>query len=217
MIRTHYHPAGGSSSARTESTSSSLLARVKARDADAWRRLVRLYSPMVFEWCRRRRLHSEDAADVLQEVFVAVFRHIGEFRKDRPGDTFRGWLWTITDNKLHDHFRRRGAQPDAIGGTDAQQRFAELPAAVSGDSSASAQASTSAARGFSEMGPVLRRALDQIRAEFEDRTWLAFWQSTVDGRTPADVAADLGLTVNAVYKAKSRVLRRLREELGDVP
>jgi RNA polymerase sigma-70 factor (ECF subfamily) len=189
---------------------------VKARDADAWRRLVRLYSPVVFGWCRQRGLQSEDAADVLQEVFQAVFQHIADFRRERPGDSFRGWLWTITQNKLHDHFCRRGAQPQAAGGTDAQQRLAELPAEPAEDSSGVVDASSGAAAGLSGMGPVLRSAVEQIRAEFEDRTWLAFWQSTVDRRLPADVAADLGMSVNAVYKARSRVLRRLREELVDL-
>src|SRR2546425_622239 len=106
MYQSRYHPITGSSSAAPQSTSSSLLERVKARDADGWRRLVRLYSPMVFDWCRQRGLQSEDAADVLQEVFQAVFQHVADFRRDRPGDSFRGWLWTITQNKLHDHFRR---------------------------------------------------------------------------------------------------------------
>src|SRR5438552_4671524 len=89
----------------TSSTSRSLLERVKARDARAWDQLVTLYSPLILHWCRRWDLEGHDAADVFQEVFQTLATQIGRFRKERPGDTFRGWLWTITRSKVHDHFR----------------------------------------------------------------------------------------------------------------
>ena len=109
------------------SISTSLLGRVKAGEGEAWRRLVELYAPLLYEWCRRRGLQAEDAADVAQEVFAAVARNIESFRRDRPGDSFRGWLWTITRSKIRDHFRRFKGQPEAQGGTDAQLRLAEIP------------------------------------------------------------------------------------------
>ena len=108
------------------STSSSLLARVKARDQDAWRRLVRLYGPLVDFWLRRGNLQPADARDVFQEVFKAVAEGIGNFRKDRPCDRFRGWLRTITRNKLADHFRRQGTQPAAAGGSEAYRQLQEV-------------------------------------------------------------------------------------------
>ena len=87
-------------------TSPSLLARVQANQPGSWERLVDLYAPLVYHWCRRSALSPEDAADVFQEVFRSVAEHIAGFRRDRAGATFRGWLRTITRNKINDHFRR---------------------------------------------------------------------------------------------------------------
>lgn len=183
------------------STSVTLLERVKSRDQDAWRQLVQIYGPLVYLWCRRWQLGSEDVADIFQEVFQAVAAQIGAFRRDRPGDSFRGWLWAITRHKILDHFRKQGKQPVAAGGSDAQQRLLELP-----EPPPEADPSTNT-------GSVIHRALEQIRAEFQAQTWQAFWRATVEGHTTKDIAADLGVTPDAVRVAKSRVLRRLRQEM----
>src|SRR5271165_3129364 len=108
----------GSGSQPSTSTSRSLLERVRADDSAAWDRLVSLYAPLVLYWCRRWGLQDEDAADVFQEVFLAVATHIGRFHKTQPGDTFRGWLRTITSNKVLDLFRRRKRDPGGIGGSE---------------------------------------------------------------------------------------------------
>lgn len=105
-------------------TSRSLLERIKADDAAAWDRLISLYAPMAYRWCRRYGLPEQEIADVLQEVFQSVATHIASFRKDREGDTFRGWLRTITKHKVLDHLRMVGREPGGAGGTDAQNRFA---------------------------------------------------------------------------------------------
>src|SRR5262249_20637092 len=107
-------------------TSRSLLERVKADDPAAWDRLVGLYAPLVYRWCRRWDLPDQEIADVFQDVFQAVAAHIGGFRRERPQDTFRGWLRTITQNKVRDHFRRQGREPGGAGagGTEAQLRLA---------------------------------------------------------------------------------------------
>src|SRR2546429_459226 len=102
------------------STSPSLLARARANQPAAWEQLVDLYAPLVYHWCRRAALGPEDTADVFQEVFRAVARNLSDFRREREGDTFRGWLRTITRNKVRDHYRRHQEGPQAIGGTDAQ-------------------------------------------------------------------------------------------------
>jgi RNA polymerase sigma-70 factor, ECF subfamily len=112
----------------TDGTSPSLLVRVRANEAGAWERLVDLYAPLVYHWCRRCRLPPEDAADVFQEVFRAVAEHLGGFRRDRPGDSFRAWLRTITRSKVRDHVRRQAGQAQAPGGTDAQRLLHEVPA-----------------------------------------------------------------------------------------
>jgi len=193
-------------SSGTESTSSSLIDRVRARDADAWRRLVALYGPLVYGWCRRAGLAPEESADRGQEVFMAVAQGIESFDHKQPGSTFRGWLWTITQNKIRDHFRATGKQPHALGGSDFQQFLAHVPAEQSSAASSSYPPDAS--------DNLFRRGLSLIQAQFEDRTWQAFWQVTVEGQTPADVAAELGMTPATVRKAKSRVLQRLRQELS---
>jgi RNA polymerase sigma-70 factor, ECF subfamily len=198
-----------SGSDRSSATSRSLLDRVRADDAVAWDRLVSLYAPLVFYWCRRADLQEEDAADVLQEVFLAVATHLDGFHKDRPGDTFRGWLRVITQHKILDLFRRRQREPDGVGGSIAAERLADLPAPAGseGQSVADQRAERS----------LLFRSLDFLRGEFEPKTWQAFWKTVVDDRSAKEVAEELGMSPGAVRVAKSRVLRRLREELGEIP
>jgi RNA polymerase sigma-70 factor (ECF subfamily) len=169
--------------------------------------VVELYGPAVYRWCRRAGLDADDAADVGQEVFAAVARTIGSFRKEGPKDSFVGWLWTITRSKLLDHWRRREQQPKAAGGTTAQQRMLDVPESLSEDDE------PGGAEGWLTIPGAL---LHQVRSAFKEQTWQAFWRVTVDGVAPADVAADVGLSVGAVYIAKSRVLHRLREVLGDL-
>lgn len=197
-----------SGSASSGNTSRSLLARVLEREPAAWERLVGLYAPLVLHWCRRHELQESDAADVFQEVFQAVAQHVGTFRKEGSRDTFRGWLRTITQNKIHDHFRRRGREAQAAGGTEAQQRLADVPESLHEPQEPIEDAALATA--------LFHRSLELIRCEFEERTWQAFWQTTVEGRLPRDVGADLAMSPGAVRVAKSRVLKRLREELGDL-
>lgn len=187
-----------------ESTSSSLIRRMKEGDPAAWERLLQIYSPLVYSWCRKANLPPADARDVLQDIFARVAEKIADFRHDRPGDTFRGWLRVLARSKIADHFRGPGAGPKAIGGTDAKQRLE----GIADEPSASSVAS-------SRWGGAIRRALGLIQAEFEERTWRAFWLTAVEERPPAEVAEELDMTPGAVRQAKYKVLRRLRLELGD--
>lgn len=193
-------------SALQSATSSSLLIGVRRRDAEAWRRLNLLFEPTVRQWCLRAGLQADDAADVAQEVFQAVAAGVDRFRRAQPGDSFRGWICGITQHKIRDYRRRRNKTPDAAGGTEAQLRLADLAT----DRLASESHSAGDAHGL------FRRALELIRAQCEDRTWQAFWRLTVDELTAAEVARELDMSTAAVYVAKSRVLNRLRVELGDV-
>jgi RNA polymerase sigma-70 factor (ECF subfamily) len=189
-------------------TSRTLLERIKADDAAAWDRLVALYAPLVYRWCRRWDLPEQEIADVFQDIFQAVSTHIASFRKERPGDTFRGWLRTIAHNKVRDHFRKVGREPGGAGGTEAQLRLSMIPASQLPVEDDSDPART-------DHG-LFRRALDLLRGEFEERTWRAFWMTAVEERAPQDVADELRMSPGAVRVAKSRVLRRLREELRDL-
>jgi RNA polymerase sigma-70 factor, ECF subfamily len=192
------------------STSRSLLAHAQHDDASAWTRLVSLYAPLVAAWCRRWGVAEQDVLDLLQEVFAAVSKNLTHFRKEQPEDTFRGWLLTIARNKVRDHYRRRTGQPAAVGGTEASLRMAQ----VFDPQSEPAMADANEEAAFSD---VIRRALEAIRGEFHEHTWQAFWGVAVEGRAAADVAKDLAMQPGAVRVAKSRVLLRLRRELGDLP
>ena len=188
-------------------TSTSWLSRVRQRDPQAWRRLTELYGPLVYHWGRRHGLSAEDASNLTQEVFSAVAGAIERFLHSPEQGTFRGWLWTIARNKLRDHFRREADREAADGGTEACQRLAMIPEIWSDESHEVSDRV--------ELQLLFRRALDTVRSEFEDRTWQAFWLSIVELRSTDDIAAELGLSTNSVRQAKSRVLRRLRRELGD--
>jgi RNA polymerase sigma-70 factor, ECF subfamily len=183
-------------------TSETLLDRVRAHDQASWDRFVGLYSPLVFRWCTQAKLQEADALDVGQEVFRAVANKMGSYHHDKPGDTFRGWLYRITLNKLRDFVRRLpadrakgGAAPDLTG----------LPEEGADSSSQSAH---------DDRLLVYRRAVELLLADVEEQTRQAFWRVVVEGDAPKEVAAQLGLTLNAVYLIKSRLLRRLRQEFA---
>jgi RNA polymerase sigma-70 factor, ECF subfamily len=187
-----------------DATSRSLLLRVKANDQDAWQRLVSLYSPLVLYWCRQGGVQGDDVRDVAQDVFGAVAAGLKAYRQDVPGSSFRPWLRGIARHKIQDHLRRGPAW--AEGGTEALARLRGVPVEEAPELS----------EGDGEVASLYRRALDQVRGQFEERTWQAFWRVAMDDCSPADVAAELGLSANSVRQAKSRVLRRLKEELGEL-
>jgi RNA polymerase sigma-70 factor (ECF subfamily) len=189
--------------------SSSLLQRLVVRDAEAWKRLVRLYYPLVRSWCARAGLQAEDAADVAQEVFRVLAGKVGAFRSENGANSFRGWVYGITQKQLLAHRRHAREQPIGAGGTEAARRWAELREDEQEDSS-------SAPSPHDERKHLLRRALDLLRGDVEERTWQAFWRAAIEGHAPADIARDLGLSVNSVYLAKARLLKRLREEFDEL-
>jgi RNA polymerase sigma-70 factor (ECF subfamily) len=188
----------------SDATSVSLLEQVRGQDQQAWQRLVALYGPLVARWCRLGGVRAGEEGDVAQEVFLAVFAGLGDFQRRRPG-SFRSWVRGITRFKLADHRRRRRGWAPAAGGTAAQELIREVP-----DPQAGAEDDTA------EVSGLYHRALELIRPEFEERTWQAFWRSAVEGHPTDLIAADLGVSAVTVRVAKSRVLGRLRSEVGDL-
>ena len=186
-------------------TSTSLLRRAVAREPDAWERIVTLYSPLVRHWCRQAGIPDHDIQDVSQDVFAAVSANLATFRADRPDTTFRAWMRGIARHKLLHYFQRRG-EP-AAGGTDAQMRLQQVPTPPDELELSEAPA---------DIAGVYHRAVSLVQNQFEERTWRAFWRVAIEDRSPTDVAAELGITPNAVRQAKSRVLRRLKEEMGEL-
>jgi RNA polymerase sigma-70 factor, ECF subfamily len=194
---------------REGGTSLTLLQRLRGNEPDAWQTTVHLYTPLVAHWCARAGVKGADADDVIQEVFRAAAGSLPGFRRDRPGDTFRGWLRGITRRLLAAHFRQAASQPQGGGGTDLLDRLHEIPDPVPAPDESHDEDEVAA-------GEVYRRALEVIRAGFEERSWLMFWRTAVEGRSPADVAVEMGVSPAAVRQAKSRVLRKLKQQLGDV-
>jgi RNA polymerase sigma-70 factor (ECF subfamily) len=184
----------------------SLLERARGRDENAWGRLVALYQPLVLFWCGRAGVPASEAEDVAQEVFAAVARDLGGFHRDRPGDTFRGWLRVVTHNQVLLHVRRNKGRVLAEGGSDALDRLQGVADPLPGVEQAEQP----------EMDLLYRRALEQVRSEFEEPTWRAFWLTAIEGRSPAGLAGELGMSAAAIRQAKSRVLRRLKQELGEL-
>lgn len=189
-------------------TSISLLDRVKSGEENAWERMVTLYYPLVCQWCVAKGLQPHDSVDVAQEAFVAVAKSIGRFRRETQRDSFCAWLRTITTNKINDYWRQQEKQVASIGGSEARRWLSEIPGPVDEVRTPSMN--------VDEEAVVVRAALEALSAEFEPPTWKAFWRVVVDGQPAAQVAQELGTTRNAVYLAKSRVLRRLREELSEM-
>jgi RNA polymerase sigma-70 factor (ECF subfamily) len=187
-------------------TSLTLLQRARAKDSDAWGRLVNLYTPLIHYWCKHWGVHGADADDVRQEVFQAVAAGLADFSRAKAGETFRAWLRGITRHKIMDFFRAAQQRPAAHGGTDAQLRLQQVPGPDADLPDAPPE----------ELSALYHRMLALLKAEFEPKTWQAFWRVAVDGQSASDVAAELGMTAVAVRKAKSRVLHRLREEAGDL-
>jgi RNA polymerase sigma-70 factor (ECF subfamily) len=182
-----------------DSTSPTLLERLRSpQDQQAWRRFVELYTPLLLYWAGRAGLQPQDAADLVQDVLAQLVTALPDFRYDGQG-TFRGWLRRVTLNKWADIRRRRVPTPiDADG-----EQLAQL-------------AGPDSERFWQEeyQQHLVRRALEIMQDHFEPVTWRACLETTLHDRPAADVARELGISEASVYTAKSRVLRRLREELA---
>jgi RNA polymerase sigma-70 factor (ECF subfamily) len=186
----------------SDRTSLTLLERALGQDQLAWTRLVELYAPLVYAWCRAAGLQPADAADVAQDVFTAVAQHLLNFVPDPAKASFRPWLRTIARNKITDLHRRRLAEPVAHGGSGAF------------DLMSSVENSTGPVDQDPENMLLLSRAMDLLQTDFEPVTRQAFALVVIEGRSPDEVADQLSITRNAVYLAKRRVLQRLREEFA---
>lgn len=200
MTVRHAHDCGSA-----DSTSVSLIDRVRDCEPDAWRRLCQLYSPLVYQWARRGGLQHNDATDILQDVFQAVLVGLNHFQYDEQGGgSFRGWLWTITRNQVRQHFRRQARREQPL----AHEATADLaqPSAFFDQQDDPTDAGSRTA--------LLKRALQLIRPDFSPAVWQAFEQTALLGQSAAETAARLKISENAVRQAKFRVLKRLRLELG---
>jgi len=189
---------------QSDATRPSLLVRIKdRRDRQAWAQFVEIYAPLVYELARRRGLQDSDAADLTQEVLRSVSSAITRLDYDPRKGTFRGWLFTVTRNALNSFFEAQQRVPRGSGDSAVQAWLEERPVPEE----------ESAVWDQEYQTRLLAYAADQVRASFEDATWQAFWQTAVEGKPGKEVAASLGMTVGAVYIAKSRVLSRIKDQV----
>jgi RNA polymerase sigma-70 factor (ECF subfamily) len=188
-------------------TSLSLLDRLKAarpEDSD-WNRLQGIYLPLIQRWLGRVPGLGDESADLAQEVLIVVVRAVPGFDRQREG-SFRAWLRQVTVNKIRNYRRKRKRRP-AVG-LDPADGFLECLSDATGD----------LAREWDRDHDkhVVEKLLVVVRADFSSTTWEAFQQFGINGLPASRVAEELGLSENAVILAKSRVLKRLREEAGDL-
>jgi RNA polymerase sigma-70 factor (ECF subfamily) len=178
------------------------LNRLKNMDNPAWSKLVEQHFARVHQWCLDSGMDDHTAADISQEVFVSALGSLHRFNKSSQS-TFGGWLRTICKRRIADYWRRRREIPQ--GGTDALQMFSQLESIRN-----SLEPNNHPQTLDDEQ---LLAAVAIIQTEFESLSWRAFWMVTVEGRSAVDVAFELGMTRNAVYLAKSRILKRMRDAL----
>ncbi len=180
-------------------TRPSLLVRIRdAGDREAWRQFVEVYAPLVYRFARGRGLQDADAADLTQDVLQAVSGASKRLVYDPNRGTFRAWLYTVARNKLRNFLlarqrRRDDADPALLDEQPAREEVEQWE------------------REYEQR--LFDWAAEQVRGQFRDTTWRAFWMTAVEDRPAAEVAGDLGISVGAVYIAKSRILARLREEI----
>jgi RNA polymerase sigma-70 factor (ECF subfamily) len=186
-------------------TRHTLLARLHGgRDEQAWREFVAIYQPVIYRLIRGRGLQDADAQELTQNALVAVARAIERETPNFHGGSFRGWLATIARNMMINYLTRQRPGQQGAGGSDFQRLLAEQPAA--GDEQATVF-------DLEQKREVFRWAAEQIRDDFHATTWQAFWCTSVKGASIADTAQTLGLSVGAVYAARSRIMARLKQTI----
>ena len=187
-----------------QETSVSLLQRLRQDEAATdWRNFTQMYEPLIRNWLRRKDVLGHDADDLAQNIMAVVVRKVGQFEHNGRTGAFRTWLRTITVNCVREHWRASRDRPVGVGGSDVQEMLAQLE-----------DPESRLTKIWNEEHDryVMRQLLEKIREEFTASTWQAFQRFALDGVSAADVALELGISSNAVFVAKSRILARLRQE-----
>jgi RNA polymerase sigma-70 factor (ECF subfamily) len=182
----------------------SLIARLeRIDDEEAWREFLAMYRPVVYRLARRRGLQHADAEDLSQQVFAAVGRAIHSFDPDPARGRFRSWLARITQNATFNALTRR--RPDAASGGTSVLELLDQQMGRSG-----------CPREIIELEfrrSLFRWAAERVRSEFREATWMAFWQTMVEGQQIPVVASALGMSIGSIYAARSRIVRRIKYEI----
>ena len=173
----------------------SLLLQLRNATEETWKNFVDLYTPLLFHWALKSGLQQHDAAELVQEVFVTLLQALPKFEYNQQ-KSFRAWLFTVMRNKWTDLERRRGAK--------------EVQSTLSGISTPSELVELEEAEYRTYL---IQRAFQLMEKDFEATTIAAFRATALEDRAAADVARELGISENAVYQARKRVMAKLRESL----
>jgi len=184
-------------------TRQSLLLRAQTGEENAWKDLTDLYRPLIIGWLNRQGVPARDLEDLSQDILLTVVKHLHTFQHSGRRGAFRSWLRTIVCSRTTDYWRAIDASTQASGGSGATAALQQL---ADPDSSLNRQWDEEHDR------YVLDCLLDLVEEEFEPATLQAFRRLALDGASGAEAAQELGLSVAAVYVAKSRVLQRIRQE-----
>ena len=188
---------------QTPTTRASLLFRLRdSQDHEAWVEFVEIYEPVIYRQLRKCGLQDADARELTQEFFIAVSRRIEHWELVKERGSFRGWLRRVTRNLIINWMKHGQRRMIAFGGPESQSLFEDITADACPES---IEFDTELRRS------TFQRASESVRQEQSPKAWQAFWSTAVDGKTPAIVARELGMSVGAVRVAKCRVLARLKE------
>jgi RNA polymerase sigma factor (sigma-70 family) len=188
-----------------DSTRHSLLVQIRdPQNSGAWAQFVDAYAPLVYRYARRQGMQDADAADITQDVLRSIVQAAGDFVYDPSRGRFRTWLYTVARNKVINQRAKQQNKAQAAGDTVTWQHLQNQPDPAADDSG--------------EWDREYERRLfdwacERVKSEFREATWQAFWRTAVEGRSPDAVAQELGLSVGAVYVAKSRVLAAMKAEV----
>lgn len=189
----------------SSTTQPSLLLRIRdVQDALAWSQFAEMYAPLIHSFARKYGLQEADAADVTQDVLRHVARAAKSLDYDPQRGTFRGWLYTVVQNQVRKSLGRRRADQVGAGGTEARELLEQQ---LSPEKDETAEWNADYER------RMFAHAAAQVRNDFREATWHAFWLTAVEGKSAKEVAEQLGMTVAAVYLAKGRVMVRLKEQI----
>lgn len=191
------------SSSESLTISSTLLMGARSANPNAWVIIVTRYSPKIMTWMLLAGVDSSDAPDLLQDVWRSVLVSLKNFRREKPDDTFRGWLRTITQRRIADYFESRSQQPRHI--PLAQLESIQSQKLLTDEITAN----------VSERVKLLQKSMQQVESEVKPTTWLVFQMHVIEEKSVEDVAAILKIPTYSVYTSKSRVIKRLRELLED--
>ena len=183
-------------------TRASLLVRLRnPRDDAAWREFVALYAPLIYNYARKQGLQDADAVDLSQDIITAVAGAVSEFQYDPERGTFRSWLLTVVRRKLANWRRAQAIRPRGSGDTATHHVLEQLPDPAGRDETWEAEWEQR----------LFAWACAEVRRDVADATWQAFWKTAIDDRPGKQVAAELRISVAAVYQARSRVVARLKD------